>query len=74
MPSWAYTWRKPYLKKYMHFNVHCISIYNSQDMEATSMPTNRGMDKEDVGSVYNRILSGFFNGPEPDGLESMMRK
>ena len=26
---------KTNLKKYMHLNVHCSTIYNSQDMEAT---------------------------------------
>ena len=29
-------------------NVHCNSVYNSQNMEATQMSINRGMDKEDV--------------------------
>ena len=32
----------------MHPNVYCSPIYNSQDMEATKLSTNRGMDKEDV--------------------------
>ena len=36
------------LKKYMHPNVHCSAINNSQDMEATSMSIDRLMDKEDV--------------------------
>ena len=40
----------------MHPNVHCSTIYNSQDMEATQMSINRGMDKEDVGHIYNGIL------------------
>ena len=40
----------------MHPNVHCSTIYNSQDMEATEMSTNRGMDKEDVVHIYNGIL------------------
>ena len=31
-------------------------IYNSQDMEATSMSINRWMDKEDVVSIHNGIL------------------
>ena len=44
------------LKRYMYPNVHCSSIYNSQDMEATSMSINKGMDKEDVVHIYNRIL------------------
>ena len=40
----------------MHPNVHCSTIYNSQDMEATKMSIDRGMDKEDVVCIYNGIL------------------
>ena len=36
------------LKRYIHPNVHCSTIYNSQDMETTKMSTDRRMDKEDV--------------------------
>ena len=35
----------------MHPNVHCSTIYDSQVMEATSMPIDRGMDKE-VWYIY----------------------
>ena len=31
--SWAYIQRKNGLKKSMHPNVHCSTVYNSQDME-----------------------------------------
>ena len=40
----------------MHPNVHCSTIYNSQDMEETKMSINRGTDKEDVVHIYNGIL------------------
>ena len=40
----------------MYPDVHCRTIYNSQDMEATQMSINRGMNKEGVVHVYNRIL------------------
>ena len=40
----------------MHPNVHCSIICNSQDMEATKMSINRGMNKEDVVHIYNGIL------------------
>ena len=43
-------------KRYMHPNVHCSTIYNNQDMEATLISINRGMDKEDVVHVCNGIL------------------
>ena len=42
-------------KRYMHPNVHCNTIYNSQDIEATRMSINRGMDK-DVVHIYKGIL------------------
>ena len=32
----------------MHTNVHCITIYNSQNMEATQMFIDRGMDEQIV--------------------------
>ena len=35
-------------KKNMHHNVHSSTIYNSQDMEATEMSIDRGMDNDDV--------------------------
>ena len=43
---WAYTPRKPELKRHMHPSVHCSAVYNSQDLEATYMSTGRQMDKE----------------------------
>ena len=48
--------RKKEKKRYVHPNVHCSTIYNSQDMEATYMSINKGMDKEDVVHIYNGIL------------------
>ena len=54
--SWAYIREKHGSKGYMHPNVHCSIICNSQDMEATYMTINRGMDKEDVVHIYNGIL------------------
>ena len=41
-------------KRYIHPNVHCSTIYNSQDMEATWMFTDRWMDKEDVGYTHTQ--------------------
>ena len=43
------------LKRYIHPNVCCRIIYNSQDMEATLVPISRWMDK-DVVCMFNRIL------------------
>ena len=40
----------------MHPNVHCSTVYNSQDMEAASMSIDRGMDKENVVHMYNGLL------------------
>ena len=43
-------------KRYMLLCVHC----NSQHMEATQMPINRRVDKEDVVHVYNGIKKKDF--------------
>ena len=45
---------KTLITKDVHPYVHCSIIYNSPDMEATQVPINRWMDKEDV--IYNGIL------------------
>ena len=39
----------------MHPYAHGSTIHNSQDMEATEMPTDRGMDKAAVAQIYNQI-------------------
>ena len=46
-------------KRYMHPSVHCSTVYNSQDTEATWMSIDRGMDKEDV--VYTYSLPRWHN-------------
>ena len=33
-------------KRYMHLNVHCSTVYSSQDMETIQMSTDRGIDNE----------------------------
>ena len=40
----------------MHSNIHCSTIYNSQDMEAAEMSINRWMDKEGVIYIHNGML------------------
>ena len=40
----------------MHPYVHCSIVYNSQNMEATQVPINRGLNKEDVVQIYYGIL------------------
>ena len=39
------------MKRYMHPNIHCTTIYNN-NVDATRMSINRGMDAEDVGYIY----------------------
>ena len=48
----------------MHPNVHCSTIYNSQDMEATLMSINRGMDKEDVYTYTMEYYSANYREKE----------
>jgi len=50
--SWTYIQRETCSKGYMHPSVHCSTVYNSPDREATEMPINRGMDKEEVVYVH----------------------
>ena len=45
-------------KRHIHPNVHWGATNNSQDMKATQMSLDRGMDKEDVVHIYNGILLG----------------
>ena len=46
-------------KWYMDPIVHHCSIFdNNQDMEATQMSIDRGMDREDVVLTYNGIFFG----------------
>ena len=40
----------------MPSSVHCSSIYNSQDVEATRMSIDRGADKEGMVDTYSGIL------------------
>ena len=40
----------------MHPNVHCSTVYNSQDTEATETSIDRGMDKEDTVLILRGIL------------------
>ena len=43
-------------KRYMYSHVPWSTIYNSQDMKATSMSIDRGVDKEDAVHIHNGIL------------------
>ena len=43
-------------KGWMNLSIQCSTIHNSQDVEATSMSTDRGTDKEDVVHIYNGLL------------------
>lgn len=45
-----------HLKRYMHPNVHCSTICNSPNMEVTYMSTDKGMDKDNVVHMNNRVL------------------
>ena len=44
------------LKGHILPNVHCNTVCNTQDMEATWMLIERGRDKEDVVHIYSGIL------------------
>ena len=50
--SWHISRGKDDLKGYMHPSVHCCTVYNSKDMEATEMSIDRGTDKGDAVYLY----------------------
>ena len=52
---WAYTWRKTKFRKIHTLSVHCNTVYNSQDMEATYISIDKGLDTG-VVRAYNGIL------------------
>ena len=41
---------------WLYHSVHSSTVYNSQDMEATSMFTDRWMDKEDVVHIFSEYF------------------
>ena len=43
------------LKRYIHHSAHYSTTYKTQDMKATSISINRGMNKK-VAHIYNGIL------------------
>ena len=43
-------------QRHMYSDVHCCTIYNSQDMETTSMSIDRGVDQEEVVHTHNGLL------------------
>ena len=49
---------KTIIRRVMYCNIHCSSIYNSQNMEASQLSINRWVDKEDIfiAHIYNGIL------------------
>ena len=46
-------------KRYMHPNIHCNTIYNSQDMEASETSIDRGMDKKSCDTYTQHKLEGL---------------
>ena len=43
----------------MYLNVHCSTIYNSYDMEATEMSISRRTDMEVVVHIHKGILLSY---------------
>ena len=72
-------WENHNSKRYIHPNVDCSTIYNSQDKEVTYMSINWGMDK-DVGHIRNGILlihkkeRNYVTCRDMDGLRDIQSK
>ena len=47
------------IERHVYPNIHCSTIYNSQDMEATQMSIGRRMDKKAVVHKHNGILLSY---------------
>ena len=58
IPLLSTSLEKPIIWRHMHPPVHRRTTDNSQDMEATYMSMDRGVDEEDVVQKYNGILLG----------------
>ena len=52
----SHYWGNRNLKRHLYPSVHCSTIHNSSDMEATQMSINRWMDKEAVVNTNNGIV------------------
>ena len=48
----------PNFKRYMHLNVPSSILYSSQDLEATYVSTNKGVDKKDTERRIFKESSG----------------
>jgi hypothetical protein len=48
-------WLEGHMLNYVH---NCL-IYNSQKLESTPMPLNRGMDRENVVYLHNGVLLSY---------------
>ena len=46
-------------ERHMYLNVHCSTIYNSYDMEATEMSISRRTDMEVVVHIHKGILLSY---------------
>ena len=50
---------KTRIERHVYPNVHCITVYKSQDMEATQMSISRRIGKKAVVCIHNRIFSSI---------------
>ena len=57
--TWFQSGEKHNLKRSMHPDIHCSTVYSSQDMEATQMSIDRGMDKDVVPMGPSLTSSGL---------------
>ena len=67
IPLQAYILSKPGLKRHMYPIVHCRTIYNSQNMEATQISIDELMNK-----VLVRIHSGILLSHKKESIESVL--
>ena len=61
-------WENHNSKRCVYPSAHSSTVYNSQDMEATWMSTDRWMDKDDVAQIYHGILLSHKKGTQSGHL------
>ena len=66
--SWHLSRENHDSQRHTYSNIHCSTIFNSQDMETTKMAIDRGVDQEGVVHIHNGILLSAFKRNEIPAL------
>ena len=59
MVQQSHSWALEFSNLKRHPNIHCSTIYNIQDIEATEMSFDKGKDTEGVVHIYKGLLLSY---------------